>query len=93
MCFDKIIGALYIKYRNNGDTYQYGGMTRKVKKLFVEKKLTNAEKAVLPILCDTSGIVWVPFFPVRDDVSAAKKGCGENLLHCYFFVKQSERPN
>lgn len=85
MCFDKIIGALYIKYRNNGDTYQYGGMTRKVKKLMVDKKLTADEKSLLPLLCDDSGIVWMPYYPVRDSVSVHNKG--ENILHLYFIDK------
>lgn len=85
MCFDKIVGALYIKYRNNGDTYRYGGMTRKVKKLMVDKKLTADEKRLLPLLCDDRGIVWMPYYPVRDSVSVHKKE--EKILHLYFFDK------
>jgi len=64
--FDKIIGALKIRNRREGDTIYFGGMTRKVKKLLIDKKLTAEEKACLPILCDDCGIVWIPGFPPRD---------------------------
>ena len=64
--FDKIIGALKIRNRREGDSIRFGGMTRKVKKLLIDQKLTAEEKACLPILCDESGIVWIPGFPPRD---------------------------
>ncbi len=66
LCFDKIKGELKIKYREAGDTYRFGGMTRKVKKLLSEKKLSRDERTLLPILCDDDGIVWIPGFPPRD---------------------------
>ena len=66
LSFDKIKGELKIKYREAGDIYRFGGMTRKVKKLLSDKKLTLDERAYLPILCDDEGIVWIPGFPPRD---------------------------
>ena len=66
LSFDKIKGELKIKYREVGDIYRFGGMTRKVKKLLSDKKLTLDERAYLPILCDDEGIVWIPGFPPRD---------------------------
>jgi len=72
--FDKIIGALKIRNRCAGDTFHYGGMTRRVKKLLTDKKLTAEEKACLPILCDDSGIVWIPGFPLRDGMEYTGEG-------------------
>ncbi len=65
-CFDKIGSVLQIRTRRPGDTYRFGGMTRKVKKLFIDRKFTSEEKATLPILCDDEGILWIPGFPPRD---------------------------
>lgn len=70
LCFDKIKGTLKIKYRESGDLYRYGGLTRKVKKLFGDKKLTSEEKSLIPIISDDEGIVWIPTFPPRDGLSA-----------------------
>ena len=72
--FDKIIGTLKIRNRREGDTFTYGGMKRRVKKLLTDKKLTAAEKACLPILCDDGGIVWIPGFPLRDGMEYTGDG-------------------
>ncbi len=69
-CFDKIRSVLHIRTRRPGDTYRFGGMTRKVKKLFIDRKLTSEEKAALPLLCDGEGILWIPGFPPRDGTAA-----------------------
>lgn len=85
LCSDKIIGTLYIKYRNQGDTYRYGGMTRKIKKLMIDRKLTADEKRLLPLLCDESGVLWMPGFPLRDGTDG-EHGAGKKV-HLYFFEK------
>ncbi|MBQ2726741.1 MAG: tRNA lysidine(34) synthetase TilS [Clostridia bacterium] len=72
--FDKIVGALKIRNRRAGDTFVYGGMTRRVKKLLTDQKLTAEEKSCLPILCDDSGIVWIPGFPLRDGMEYTGEG-------------------
>ena len=74
MSFDKIKGAMKIKYRQAGDTYFFGGMTRKVKKLLGDKKLTSEEKSLMPILCDDEGILWIPGFPPRDGLKQTGEG-------------------
>ena len=62
-----IFGDLSVRTRRAGDSYFYGGMKRRVKKLFCDKKLTESEKRNIPIICDDNGIVWIPGFGVRDD--------------------------
>ncbi len=85
MCSDKIIGSLYIKYRNHGDTYKVGGMTRRIKKMMIDRKLTAEEKRLLPLLCDDCGILWMPYGSLRD--GADECSAGENCVHFHCFIK------
>lgn len=62
-----IEGDLYIRSKREGDSYFYGGMTRKLKKLFVDRKISRSDRERIPVLCDDKGIVWVAGFGVRDD--------------------------
>jgi len=62
-----IIGGLSVRTRKDGDSYYYGGMTRKVKKLFCDKKIPIDVRNKTPIITDEKGIVWIPGFGVRDD--------------------------
>lgn len=71
-----IIGELFIRPRQDGDTVYYNGMTHKLKKLYNDRKIPNGLKKSIPLLCDDKGVVWVPGFSVRDDgvdISTAKK--------------------
>ncbi len=70
--FDKIKGTLVIRNRLDGDSYTFGGMKRRVKKLFIDKKMSLSEKSAIPIFCDDDGIIWIPGFPVRDGMAADK---------------------
>ena len=56
-----------MRTRKDGDFYFYGGMTRKLKKLFNDKKIPKNERDLIPVICDSKGIIWVPGFGVRDD--------------------------
>lgn len=62
-----INGGLYLRPKKDGDTVFYGGMTHKIKKLFSDAKVPRSKRGLIPILCDDSGVVWVPGFGVRDD--------------------------
>ena len=77
-----IDGELYVRPKVDGDTYRYGGMTHKVKRLFSDRKLSLTMRRKWPLLCDSQGILWVPGFPVRDD---SKKQDMPKLYFCYGF--------
>jgi tRNA(Ile)-lysidine synthase len=62
-----ICGDIGIRTKRDGDTYFYGGITRKVKKLFNDKKIPIEERNRIPVFYDESGIIWIPGFGVRDD--------------------------
>ena len=85
-CFDKIKDGLHIRYRRTGDTCVIGGMTRRVKKLFIDRKLTAEEKSSLPLLLSGDEILWIPLFPPRDGVLAEE---GEPGLTIAFYEKKT----
>ncbi len=68
----KINGALILRSRRPGDKILSGGMHKSVKKLMCDKKIPVDIRARLPIICDDSGIVAIPFVAVRDGCKAVK---------------------
>ena len=64
--FDIINDRLFIRSKQDGDSYRFGKMNRKLKKLFNDKKISPSDRKLIPIFCDKNGILWVPGFPVRD---------------------------
>lgn len=71
-----IDGAMYFRPKKDGDTIFYGGMTRKLKKLFSDKKIPVSKRALIPVLCDSKGPVWLPGFGVRDDGASEQSSQG-----------------
>ena len=71
--FDIIENGAFVRSRADGDSYRYGGATRKLKKLFNDKKIPPSERDRIPVFCDKSGIFWVPGFGLRDDVKPKDK--------------------
>ena len=61
-----IRGELYARPRREGDAYFFRGHTHSLKKLYNEKRIPLELRTVLPLLCDDDGILWMPFFPVRE---------------------------
>ena len=62
-----IKGDLYIRQKEDGDLIRYGGITRKLKKLFNDRKIPPSKRSLIPVICDDQGVVFVPGFGVRDD--------------------------
>lgn len=60
---------LYWRYRLPGDVIRFGGMTRQIKKLLWQTGMSADKRDRFPILCDEKGPLWVPGFPVREDLS------------------------
>lgn len=72
--FDTIKGQVVIRSRKPGDTYTYGGINRKVKKLLCDAHIPQKERDCIPLICDDVGVLWIPGFPPRD-------GCGVNKAY------------
>ncbi len=64
--FDTINGSLFARVRREQDVILCGGMHKKVKKLLCDKKVPLSIRNILPILCDSDGIVWIPGVALRD---------------------------
>lgn len=62
-----IVGELVLRPRRDGDSIFYGGITRKVKKLFSDLKIPRSYRESIPLLCDDKGVVWIPGLGSRDD--------------------------
>ncbi|MBR2931044.1 MAG: tRNA lysidine(34) synthetase TilS [Clostridia bacterium] len=67
-----IDGELRVRFRKDGDAYYYGGMTRKLKKVFNDLDIPPSIRGRIPIICDAKGIVWVPGLGVRQDTEATR---------------------
>ncbi len=73
--FSAIINdTLYWRTRKEGDTLVMGGKTRKLRKLYNEKKIPLRQREQMPLLCDEKGILWAPFLGARDGVSLDSEG-------------------
>ena len=70
--FDIINNGLRIRSKAEGDSYRFGNMTRKLKKLFNDRKIPLSKRSDIPIFCDKKGILWVPGFAVRDGASVGE---------------------
>lgn len=79
--FDKI----YIRSRQEGDTFKYSNMTKKVKKMLNEAKIPVSARDGLPMFCDECGIFWIPPFSVRDDMKPTNSG---KTLYLYYFSEE-----
>lgn len=60
--FDKLSGTLALRSRREGDEITLAGRncTKKLKKMFVEEKITD--KNSVCVLCDDEGVAWVEGF-------------------------------
>ncbi len=57
----KIVGALTVRTRESSDKIRLAnrGVTKSLKKLFMEMKIPESERSTIPVVCDANGIVWV----------------------------------
>ncbi len=55
-----IKGALSLRSRKPGDTFNINGVNRKLKKLLWEIEPDIQKRDALPLVCDEDGILWIP---------------------------------
>ena len=60
--------GLFVRCRRDGDTIKFGGMTRKLKKLYNDRDIPSFLRDFIPIISDSKGIAWVPGLPVREEI-------------------------
>jgi tRNA(Ile)-lysidine synthase len=64
---DTINGKLILRTRNEGDkiTLFRRGVTKTLKKLFIEDDIPKGKRGFIPVLADETGVVWVSGFGVN----------------------------
>lgn len=63
---DIISDGLCLRFKRDGDSYRYGGITHKLKKVFNDRGIPPFLRQSVPIICDKEGILWVPGLSLRD---------------------------
>lgn len=69
---ESIVGSLVARPRAEGDKICIRGINRSVKKVFIDKKIPPSVRALVPIICDDEGIIYVPHVGVADRVYPKK---------------------
>ncbi len=64
--FDIIKGKLFVRARKEGDSYSFGGINHKLKKMMIDAKIPKERRSSYPIICDSEGILYVPRFSWRN---------------------------
>lgn len=82
--FDIMDKAFCIRSKIDGDSYSYGGMTRKLKKLFNDKSVPPTKRSRVPIFTFNGEIVYVPGFSVAD------KFKGDKVFYINVFEKKDD---
>ncbi len=75
---------LVARSRKEGDKILSGGMHKSVKKLMCDKKIPISKRDLLPIVCDSEGILWIPGVALRDGAKNKK----ENIILSYKDCKE-----
>ncbi len=82
-----IDSGLYLRFRKEGDSYRYGGLTRKLKKVFNDREIPPYMRDGIPVICDKDGILWVVGLGVRD---GAGPQSGDTILRITVLFDDSE---
>ena len=84
---DTIDGALVARSRAPGDKILLGGMHKSAKKLYNEKKIPLELRNRIPIICDKSGIIAIPFIGIRDGARAKQSSTADNTTTVQICIK------
>lgn len=76
----KICGHLSLRKRQDGDRFMPLGMThlKKLKDFFIDQKIPQMERDLIPLLCDEEKIIWVCGY--RQDERTRISKTTENIL-------------
>lgn len=83
---DKINGALTARNRRAGDKIKVRGVNKSVKKLLCDLKIPLDIRYRLPMICDSEGIVAIPFAVARDKAQLSSSASGSGALQLQFIL-------
>lgn len=88
LCSVKIYEELYMRCRKEGDGVRINGITKSVKKEFINKKIPRKLRELIPVICTAVNgeekIVAVPFIGTSDEFRAVDES-REYLIACFSF--------
>lgn len=70
----------HLRYKKDGDVILSGGMHKKVKKLFNEKKVSLLLRNKLPVLVSNEEILWIPTVAACDVIKSDKINDGDDFF-------------
>ena len=85
--FDKINGVLIARNRRPGDKIFINGMHKSLKKLMNEKKIPLNLRSRIPIICDESGILAIPFIGIRDEAAHKQSDISNNFINVNICIR------
>ena len=83
-CLDNL-DTIFVRKRQDGDVFKFSNMTKKVKKMLNEAKISVDVRDSLPMFCDEHGIFWIPSFPLRDDMKHTEK---QKTMYIYYLTQE-----
>lgn len=89
LVFDKIIGSMYARPRQESDKYLINNMHKSVKKYMCDEKFPRDRRFTTPFLCDDNGIFWIPGMRERDGLMPFEND-NKNLINVYFFQNKKD---
>lgn len=80
---DNIVGELFARSRRQGDRIRIFGVNKSLKKLFIEKGIPKEYRDIIPVICDSEGIIYVPFVGISDRVFTKNDAtlCVKTVFH------------
>lgn len=88
---DIIDEGLTLRFKSDGDSYRYCGMTHKLKKVFNDRNIPPMERKYIPVLCDSQGIVYVPGLSERDGAKCDDPSKNISVTFAYRAPKDGEK--
>ena len=85
-----ISDSLLLRFKSDGDSYRYSGMTHKLKKVFNDRNIPPIERNLIPVLCDSQGIVLVPGMSERDGAKSDVSTDNIPITFAYSSVAEGE---
>jgi tRNA(Ile)-lysidine synthase len=85
---DRIIGVLSAETPRGSAKMRVRGMSRTVKNLLAEHKLTKAERRKTVMICDGEGPLWIPGIALRDGCEALPDDRENTLIIVHFLTEE-----
>jgi len=72
--YDKILGPIILRYREDGDKFMPLGMTgnKKIKDLFIDLKIPKSKRNEIPLICFGNDISWVVGYRVSEKFKVSR---------------------